>query len=799
MINLRFYANVAMICASIMAMQLLQSRLFSVVTWYHLSFLVISIAMFGLTLGALKIYKGDEAEQRRNLGKLTADACFSFAVFTIISLVVQMVFPIVHTNTLSMLATLPMVAGVTATAYYFAGQVVTLCLTRSDKPIGLVYGADMVGAACGCLLALLIMHYIDAPSGIIIIAGLVMLTGLSFYHTATRAARLVYLVPAVLLLLAGLVNTTLPQSIIYPIWTKGQMLTHSQTLHEEWNAISRVTVIDSNPAIPVYVWGPGSKMPKNTRAEYRYLMIDGDAGTPITKFDGKSWGDLDYLRYDVTNIAYNLPGLTKGGIIGVGGGRDLLSAQYFGLTDTVALDINPAQINLLTRYPDYKAYSNLSTQPGTRIINSEARSWLSRTDETFDIIQMSMIDTWASTGAGAFALSENALYTVDAFKIFLDRLNPHGVLTVSRWYSDESYNDVGRLIGLTVTALFDRGVTEPWRHIFIAQSGMISTFVLGHDALSATQLKALRRAAQDYGFNIIAAPDRLPDNPVLAKLYRAASAVDLRAAYTGLPYDLSPPTDMRPFFFNQAHVTRPLDVVRQALSMDMYSNNAHGHAIATMNLYLIILLSVAMAVILLVPPLKSIGARAVDNGVVWAGSAYFIMIGVGFMFAEITLMQVMSMFLGHPVYGLGIVLFSLILSTGLGSMLSEKFPLATTRRIVVWSLLLMGYLIVLALNIHTVLADFTRADILWRIAICTGLIFPCGLMMGYGFPTGMTLINRYSTRMTTWFWAVNGAAGVVASALAILISIGWGLDKTMILAGVVYGALALPALRLLRR
>ncbi|MGZ9097935.1 MAG: hypothetical protein ACXW30_06530 [Micavibrio sp.] len=795
---LPFYAALSLLCASVMALQILQSRLFSVVTWYHLSFLVISIAMFGLTLGALKIYRLNEAESRRDLNMLSSNASFLFSVTTLVALAIHLTVPIVHTNIISILVTLPFVAGATAMNYYYAGQIVTLCLTRSDRPIGLVYGADLLGASLGCLGALFLMQQIDSPTAIVFIAALIMFCGILFDAQRPESTKTMKLKASVMafLLMIGTLNLIVEKPFIYTLWTKGRILPQTSINHEEWNAISRVTVLPVRPSSPAYLWGPSSQMPE-TKVDYQYLAIDGDASTPITRFDGKSWDQLKYLEYDVTNLAYFLPNLESGAIIGVGGGRDLLSARYFGVKKTVALDVNATQVNLLTKNPDYISYTNLATLPDSRIINSEARSWLSRSTEKFDIIQMSMIDTWASTGAGAFALSENSLYTTGALRIFLNNLNPNGVLTVSRWYTAESYSDIGRLISMSVSTLLDMGVKEPWKNIYIAQSARISTFILGRDALTPEQLESLNAKVRDLDYTIIASPEKTPENPLVAKIYKAETREQLEQSLRGLPFDLTPSTDMRPFFFNQTYVTKPLEVIKQALSMSMQAANARGHAVATLNLYLIILLSLGMAALLLLPPLKQ-GLPDVKKGFIAAGSAYFILIGVGFMLVEITLMQIMSMFLGHPVYGLGIVLFSLILSTGIGSMISEFVPVNTVKRAILWLGLLVLYTVLLASNIETLLNQFIQADLIVRALLCVSVILPEGILLGFGFPTGIRLVQTVSSKMSTWFWAVNGAAGVVASALAILISIGWGLDKTMLLAGLLYAGLAVPTLLLLR-
>jgi hypothetical protein len=183
-----------------------------------------------------------------------------------------------------------------------------------------------------------------------------------------------------------------------------------------------VTVDHSAKASPA-LWGPSSRLPPQ-EIEQRWMNMDGGAGPAVYRFSGELEG-VSFLRYDVTNLAYTIPGLRTGAVIGVGGGRDVLSGRLFGLSEMVGVEINPIFIELLTRrFADYNAIGRL---PGVSFEVDEARSWFARTHRSFDIIQMSLIDTWAATGAGAFTLSENGLYTIEAWRIFLERLTPEGV------------------------------------------------------------------------------------------------------------------------------------------------------------------------------------------------------------------------------------------------------------------------------------------------------------------------------------------------------------------------------------
>ncbi|MGH8454580.1 MAG: hypothetical protein ACRESW_08515, partial [Nevskiales bacterium] len=193
-----------------------------------------------------------------------------------------------------------------------------------------------------------------------------------------------------------------------------------------------------------YLWGPSPKLPPDLRTDTVALFIDGAAGTAMFHYDGIPTS-VDFLRYDIVNLAYNLPGIESAAIIGVGGGRDLLSAHLYGVLDITGVELNPIFINLHTRHPFYSEFSNLTSLPSLHLHVDDARSWFASTDRKFDLVQMSMIDTWAATGAGAFSLSENGLYTLEGWRAFLKTINEDGAFTVSRWYDPGNADETGRM------------------------------------------------------------------------------------------------------------------------------------------------------------------------------------------------------------------------------------------------------------------------------------------------------------------------------------------------------------------
>lgn len=798
---LSFYTGVFMISGMVMALQVMQSRIFSVTSWYHLSFLVISVAMFGLTLGALKIYRGNEEEFRKNYNVIARNHTVAFAFFILIGLFAQLYVPLVSEEIYKTFVYLPIVAAATSVAYYHAGVVITTVLTRSPYPIGRVYGIDLLGAGLGCLAVLLVMETIDSPTGILLLSALAFVAALCFpvpkdhpgrkrlLGGKTFDVKRMAIIFAAVIVCVSVANLSVKRPFIYPLNLKTLTVTQGDVDYDGWNSISRVLVTKEREDVSPFLWGPSPVLPKDYKVTRKQLVIDGDAGTPITKFDG-DFSKHSYLEYDVTNIAYTSPGIEKAAIIGVGGGRDLMSARYFGVDKIWAMDVNPIQIKLLTTEPGFADYINLSNLPGVSIFNQEARSWFRQNREKLDLIQMSLIDTWAATGAGAFALSENGLYTVEAWSIFINSLSDRGLFTVSRWAEDTEH-EFTRTLSVAMGSLFNLGVQEPSKHIAIFHAGRISTIIVSRSPMAPEQIEAMRKTAEDKQFEIVMLPGYAVPGDVLGEISKVRSIDEIKQISDRLPMDVTPSTDMRPFFFNQARMSRPFEVMRMALTVDSQYNMLYaGQAKALFNLLIIITFSLLMVIFVIIGPLLK---TVQDKGSLFikAGSLYFVLIGLGFMLIEISFLQALGVFLGHPIYGLSIVLFSLILSAGVGSLISERVPLNRPGRQLVWAFLTCGYAVLISLSMPQIFDAYAESELMTRILVSIAMIFPAGTLMGFGFPTGLTLTEKFDTRATAWFWGINGAAGILGSTLGIALNMAIGIDRTMIIGGVCYALLAL--------
>ena len=795
----RFYTGLFLLTLSTLMLEIVQTRLLSVMTWYHLAFFVISASMFGMTGGAVWVYLQGKRFDGANLARDLSLYASCFALTTAVSLMIQVTLAPVTAFSLAMPIVFMEMAIVTATPFFFSGVAVTLALTRGPFPVGLTYAADLAGAALGCLGVLVLLDRTDAPSAILLIGAVAASAAILFEGAGAREPRRgapaiasLVLKPwplAVLLAILGLANGMTHHGI-QPLLVKGEVESRRDELrYERWNSFSRVTAAAPGSGIPS-LWGPSARLP-NRPVEQITMNIDGLAGSTMFRFDGSVNG-ADFLRFDVTNLAYFLRHSGRAAIIGVGSGRDLLSAWTFGSRDVTGVEINPIFIDLLTKEDRFARFAGLDSLNGMRLISDEARSWFARTPERFDLIQMSMIDTWAATGAGAFTLSENGLYTLEAWRIFLRRLTDGGVFTVSRWYSPGEVNESGRMISLALATLFEEGVPHPPDHVFVGASQHVASLIVSRQPLTPSEVEVLRQACDRYGYRILVSPG-LPDqaSPVLSTMLEARGRQDLERYTAGLDLDLTPPTDDRPFFFNVLPLRRPQVVMHLP---GAGAGIVTGNLVATFSLLTILVTSVVLVATTIIVPLRP-AVRDAGRPLAIGGTVYFALLGAGFMSVEMGLLQRMSVLLGHPVYSLSVVLFSLILSTGAGSLLSETVKIERSRRLLVfWSLLVGSYVMALPLWLQQAASLVERSPIGVRAAFCVAFIAPAGIMMGFGFPAGMRLSQTFDRRPSPWFWGINGAAGVLASVLAVAVSMAFGISATIVLGGLCYLGLAPAAL-----
>lgn len=556
-----------------------------------------------------------------------------------------------------------------------------------------------------------------------------------------------------------------------------------QNLYEGWNSFSRIAVLPRHGEI-TYAWGL-SPLYDGHPGDHLALDIDSLAGTPLVKFDGDINSPLiEHLSHDITALAYVLRPARTTLIIGPGGGRDVLTALKYGSKDIDAVELNPLMKEVVNeKFGDFTG--RLYERPEITLTIDDGRHFVRNTDKEFGLIQLSLVDTWASTAAGAFALSENTLYTVEAFFDYFDHLAPDGVLTVSRWLA-QTPRETLRVISLARAALEHAGVTNPERHILAAgtpplrRGHRFASVIVSRQPFTDEEIAKAKAFVDERGFQVLYFPG-MPVEPLFAKLATLPKA-DLQKFLDDYELDISPTTDDRPFFFN---TVRPRDFFK---IWDDKPGRVGVHLLAQVLIIVLVLVALFM-----LGPLY-LRRRSALAGVApkarWSTLLYFGALGSGFMMIEVALISNFILFLGHPIYALTAVLCTLLIFAGIGSLWSGRHVEGgheAIRRVIGWALL---SIIMLALVLEFVFSRMVGAPFLLCILMTIVTLGPVGFLMGMPFPLGLRLLDRVGPQwaaLIPWVWGINGATSVLGSILAITIAINFGFRVTLAAGLAAYG------------
>lgn len=802
------YAGLLLTTLSTLAYQLLLTRIFSVTMWYHYTFMAISVTMFGMTVGAILVYLLPRAFAAAAAARRMALAASCFAVLIVVSFAIHVRIPFFNPEApLSQLWLLILNYALLSLPFIASGACVTIALTRFPGQVGKLYAADLVGAGLGCLVVAVASRWIFAPTLVLDVAAIAALGAVCCLLETT--ARW-WLLPsaAALFVLAFAVSLSTPDGhqaeFLRLRWIKGHDETEDPPIYETWNSFSRVAVWEAGSE-PIG-WGFSSHFkPEERTINQRRLNIDASAVTVMTEFRG-DLGPLDYLRYDVTNVAHYLRPDSRVLVIGSGGGRDVLSALYFGQPEIVGVEINDAILETVNgRFGDFTGH--LDRVPGVSFVNDEARSYIARTDKQFDIIQVSLIDTWAATAAGAYVLTENALYTTEAWTRMMQRLTDRGVISFSRWYSVDGPQEVYRLTAVAVATLTQLGVTNPRDHLVIVYSPPdpkkrqptgLATLLASRRPFSSEDIDRIEGVAEKLAFELLLSPRPASDETLKKAsdetLEKLASGEDFDAFIRDFPIDIAPPTDDRPFFFDMIRLGDVLTYFFEVILLGdestferLISQGLEPNLAAIETLGWLLLTVIVLTGVCVILPL---GLTTIFTGrQALRGSlplfVYFCSIGLGFMLVEIAMIQRLSVFLGHPIYSMTVVLFCLLVATGGGSWLSGRLVQDAVRgpRAPACLAVLAGTVLLLGLLAPPLLFRLDAIPTPGRIAIACGLLLPLGLVMGMGFPLGIRAASHHAAALTPWLFGMNGAMSICGSVVGVVIALSFGITAAL-LAGV---------------
>lgn len=755
----RLALSVACVAASMLLFEVVITRLFSVLFFYHFSFFAVTLAMSGFVIGGILAARWNPArlsdhEFTHRLGLLSA--IFAAGLAGAFLLFTGFARPdTAHT---------PTALGVVSYALLFlpglvaAGAFLALAFSRNQLWIGTLYAWDLVAASVACLGAIWLLRTIQGPA--------VLLCPVLLASTAAALLGGSWLVRG-----AGLALIELGLVLLVSDWAIDWQLLRLRPhvegrpepapMLERWNETSRIRVNDNGPV--------------------RWIIIDRAAATAMRAVpprpDGPVQPDPSWAAGEPYQVYRLGRPLEKVAIIGVGGGADLMPPLFHGAQQVDGYELNQILIDLLQR--DFRDFNAIVTRPELRLIHGEARAGITHSGQQYDVIQASMIDTWAATASGGFVLSENGLYTREAWQTFLRHLTPKGVLTMTRWHIQEAPAETHRLVALAGAALADIGLpdatghvmlvsrTRPWIQASTARQPVFATLLVSRTAFASAEVQRLQQACAAQGLTLMLAPGLPAADPLLPQLLSASTRA---AAIQKNRFDIAPPTDERPYFFLQV---RPSDLVHitRADFGPITEITFNGVRV------LVILSVCALVLVLVVTLLTAFGlpgraASPRQRRDYRLMSLYFLGIGLGYMFVQIGMHQRLVIVLGHPTLALSAVLFSMLLGTGIGAAWSTKlFPSARIPRAgsaILATLATLWLCLPLVPHLEKIHTLGLRFGV---VALVLGAV---GCVLGFAFPLGVRRVARTGEWAIQKMWAINGAASIAATVLAALVGLAWG-------------------------
>ena len=748
------------------------TRLLSVAQFYHFAFLVISLAMLGYGASGTALALFPSWGRRRPLPFLAlACALSSGGAYLLTNFLPFDSFTIAWDHRQLLLLLLDNLA--LAVPFFCSGAVLGILLIQEPEASGRLYAANLAGSALGCLLALLSPSLLGGE-GTVLLSGL--LSGLAALFLGGGRLQRGAALFATALYLAGLL---FPPPFLevrlspYKGLSYARQFPDATITFRRWNGFSRVDRVRSSAirSLPGLSYTYLSPLPPQ-----QGLFVDGDDLSVVLELDPALLEEqplpsaLDFTSYLPTAIAYRLHRGGQALVLEPRGGLELWVALAQGAAEVTAVEANPLIV---------EAAGGIYRHPRVRVVMEDARSFVRRTSERYDVVTLALSAPYRPIQSGAYSLAEDYHNTVEALGDYLARLRPGGVLAVSRWLQMPPSEEL-RTFALALTAV-ERAGGEPARQMVAFRGYAMLTLLVKAGPFTPGELDTIRRFAAERAWDLVYAPDMRPEEanrynllrePVYYQTFRSLlEAEDRPAWYAAYPFEVSPPEDDRPFFGHFFKWSQLREVVAEA-GRRMEPFGGAGYLV----LLLLLLLSLGAAGAIVLLPLLFRRGRRPAGAPAGGGRppaflstlAYFGLLGLGYLLVEIPLVQQFILFLGHPAYALTAVLFALLLFSGLGSALSSRLPLRPALA------LLILVLVLYPLLLPTLFSLTLGWPLMGRILLSVFVLSPAGMLMGVPFPAGLRRLERHAPHRIPWAWGVNGAASVVAAVLAALLSLSFG-------------------------
>ena len=778
------------------------TRIISYKIFYYYTYLVLGLALLGIGFGGVLValsarirHAGTDVVLRRCSMISAATIAFGYWYIARVPLDTIRIWNYGTGTSFKNLAILLSICFVLFSAFVSIGVIISTILGRGEDGIGRLYFMDLLGAGLACALAVTIESVLTPPGAVFLSAFALIL--ISFRHRS--AGKRVEMTLAGVLAAGLLAGTVMPGSLPDPTPETSKETFYSKSASKfyasEWGPVFRVDVVEK---------AEENRDPIADGAGMRWLVHDGLVGSGIYKWNGTREElkrfDEDARAIPFKTIAEPQP---KTLIIGAAGGHEILASLYFGASKIDAVELNPVTVDLVTgKFADYVGH--VTDQPGVNYVTGDGRTFLARSAQKYSVLYFVAPDSYAASNAassGAFVLSESYLYTKEMVRKSLEHLTENGVLSVQfgEFDYDNKPSRTVRYLQNMRAALADMGIDNPEDHVIVmTDKDFIQTTTMLIKRTPFTEAELARYEEQRSKISDAVtrvAPGLAPDgSPVSNAVSLTGSALaDFVDSY---PDDVSVVTDDRPFLWHFRPFGDVLKDLPNALTFEEGENRENG--IGERVLLLLLFISMAFgAVFLLLPFLWHRGSLS-ELPSKGASAIYFAALGLGFMFYEITMIQKLTLFLGYPTYSLTITLASILVFSGIGSLLSSRVTNARRTIMILWAAL-----VALGVFYRFALPSITDAllpsALAVRILVTIAILLPLGLCLGMFMPLGLravTSLHQHRELYVAWGWAVNGFFSVIGSTLTTILSMTFGFQFMFVLAVIVYGIAALTFVKL---
>jgi SAM-dependent methyltransferase len=786
--------SIALISASALAYEILLMRLLSITQWHHFAYMIISLALLGYGVSGTFL----ALVQDRLKGHFQAAFLINATLFGLTALGSFLLVQSLPFNALELLWDLKQPLWLLAIylllfiPFFCAANCICLSFSEYPEQLHRIYSFDLLGAGAGAIGIIVLLFLLVPMEALKLVSALGLLSALTASWEFRAGPR--WLKPALgfgmaILLLPGI--------------TPGLRLSEFKGLSQALRVIGARQVDQrssplgllstvSSPTVPFrYVPGLSLNAPAGPPAQLA-TFTDGDGISVITRFTG-DLAAMEYLDQLTSALPYHLLDQPKVLVLGAGGGTDVLQALYQGASRIDAVELNPQVVELVNdEFADFSGA--LFTHPRVSVHISEARGYLSGHFDTYDLVQLALLDSFSASSAGLYALSENYLYTVEALGEILDTLRPGGILAITRWIKLPPRDGL-KIFATAAAALERAGVAEPGQQMAMIRGWNTSTLLLSKRVFSAGQVERLRAFSSQRWFDLIHYPgieagEANRYNQLQQAWFFNASrellGTEREQFFENYKFNIRPATDNRPYFFH---------FLKWRTLPEILSLRGQGGLPLLEQGYLILVVTLAQAALaslaLILLPLWLGKSKAEEgSGGRWRVVVYFFTIGVSFMLIEIAFIQKFILFLSHPLYAVAVVLSAFLVFAGLGSAMSERVSAPVSRPVAGIVVISLVYLFLLPPLFQWLmpLHDINK------ILISTVLIAPLAFLMGMPFPLGLSRVARHSAALIPWAWGINGCASVLSAILATILAIHAGFIAVVLLAVVLYmlAAMTLP-------